>query len=96
MLIEMQHTCDMVMSFLHFNDAMDLHAAGVRLIIFYLSHGLVRGCGIELSHIGKDNVNPDLVCKKKIIFTQIHCTILWHMTVEVWTGFSNRGYMSDV
>ena len=30
---------------------------------FYLSNGLVRVCEIELSHIGKSNGNPNLVCE---------------------------------
>ena len=33
---------------------------------FYLSHGLVWVCEIELSHMGKSNGYPDLVCEKKI------------------------------
>ena len=39
--------------------------AKVRLFIFYLSHGLVWVCEIELSHIGKNNGNPNLVCEKR-------------------------------
>ena len=31
---------------------------------FYLSHGLVRVCEIELSHMGKNNGNSYLVCEK--------------------------------
>ena len=38
--------------------------ARVRQVIFYLSHGLVWVCEIELSHMGKNNGNPDLVCEK--------------------------------
>ena len=30
---------------------------------FYLSHGLARLCEIELSHMGKNNGYPYLVCK---------------------------------
>ena len=42
-------------------------AADVRLFVFYLSHGLVWVCDIELSHMGKNNGNPDLVCEKNLI-----------------------------
>ena len=31
---------------------------------FYLSHGLVRVCEVKLSHMGKINRNPDLVCDR--------------------------------
>ena len=31
---------------------------------FYLSHGLVPVCEIELSHIGTNNGYSDLVCQK--------------------------------
>ena len=34
------------------------------LFFFYLSQRLVRVCEIELSHMGKNNGNPDLVCEK--------------------------------
>ena len=36
--------CDMVMSFLHYNDVMDRRTARVWLFVFYLSYGLVRVC----------------------------------------------------
>ena len=37
------------------------------LFFFYLSHGLVQVCEIEeLSHMGKNNRNPDLVCEKDL------------------------------
>ena len=52
--------CDMVTSFKYYNDVMD-RCATVR---FYLSHRLVLVCKIELSHMGKINRNPDLVCEK--------------------------------
>ena len=39
----------------------------VRLFVFYLSLGLVRVCEIELSHMGKNSGNLDLVCEKKVI-----------------------------
>ena len=32
---------------------------------FYLFHGLVLVCEIELSHIGKNNENPNVVCEKR-------------------------------
>ena len=35
----------------------------VHLFNFYLSHGLIRVCEIELSRMGQNNGNPDLVCK---------------------------------
>ena len=41
-------------------------AADVRLFVFNLSLGLVRVCVKELSHICKNNENPDLVCEKDI------------------------------
>ena len=36
----------------------------MRLFVFYLSLGLVRVCEIEISHMGKNNGNPDLACEK--------------------------------
>ena len=33
-------------------------------VCFYLYHGLVRVCKIELSHIDKNKGNPDLVCER--------------------------------
>ena len=33
------------------------------LFMFYTSHGLVRVSEIELSHIGKNSKDTDLVCK---------------------------------
>ena len=38
-------------------------------VVFYLSHGLVWVCEIELSHMGKKNENPDLVCENFFSFT---------------------------
>ena len=35
-----------------------------RCSVFYLSLGLVRVCKIEISHMGKNNGNPDLVGEK--------------------------------
>ena len=37
---------------------------GVQLFILYLSHGLVQVCEIELSHMGTNNGNLNLVCEK--------------------------------
>ena len=51
----------MVMSFEHYNDVTDRHAASVPLLDFYLSHGLVRLCEIEFSQMGKNNRNYYLV-----------------------------------
>ena len=34
------------------------------LFVFYLFHGLVQVCEIELSYMGENNGNPDLVCEK--------------------------------
>ena len=58
--------CDMVTSFQHYNDVTDRCAASMRLSVFYLCLGLVRVCEIEISHMGKNNGNPDLVCEKQI------------------------------
>ena len=41
-----------------------MSASGPSCPLVYLSHGLVRVCEIELSHMGKNNGNPDLVCEK--------------------------------
>ena len=35
----------------------------MRLFAFYLSLGLIPVCEIELSHMGKNNRHPDLVCE---------------------------------
>ena len=50
------------------------HADNVRLFAFYLSLGLVyiRVCEIDLSHMGKNNRNPDLVCKKTCTSTNLN------------------------
>ena len=55
--------CDMVLSFKHYNDVMNRCAASVRQLVFYLFHWLVWVCEIELSHMGKNNGNLDLVCE---------------------------------
>ena len=36
----------------------------MQLLAFYLSQGLVWVCELELSHMGKNNGIPDLVCEK--------------------------------
>ena len=36
---------------------------------FYLSHGLVWLFEIELTHMAKNNGNPDLVCENAYSFT---------------------------
>ena len=38
----------------------------MRLFDFYLSHGLVRVCEIEFSHMGKNSGNSDLVSKNTL------------------------------
>ena len=43
----------MVTSFYHYDDVTDGRAASVCIRSFHLSHGLVRVCEIELSHMGK-------------------------------------------
>ena len=50
----------MVTSFQHYDDVSNgatygQRAADLRLFVFYLSHGLVRVCEMELSHLGKSN-----------------------------------------
>ena len=44
----------------------DQRVADVQLLVFYLSHGLIQVCEIELSHMGKNNGNPNLVCENNI------------------------------
>ena len=38
------------------------------MMMFVFSLGLVRVCEIEISHMGKNNGNPDLVCENIIFF----------------------------
>ena len=40
-----------------------MSASGPSGPLVYLSNGLVRACEIQLSHIGKNNGSPDLVCE---------------------------------
>ena len=56
--------CDIVTSFYHYNDVTDRRAASVRLFVFLIFLGLVGVCGLEISHMGKNNGNTDLVCEK--------------------------------
>ena len=46
----------------------------MRLLVFYLSLGLVRVCEIEMYHMGENNDNPNLVREKK--FSHIFCTLV--------------------
>ena len=55
--------CDMVTSFKYYNGVRNQRKASVRIIVFYVSLGLVWVCEIEISHIGKINGNPNLVCE---------------------------------
>ena len=41
--------------------------ASVQLFVFYLDHRLVQVCELELSHMGKSNEDPDLMCENHII-----------------------------
>ena len=54
----------MVTSFYHCNDVTDLRAA---VLFFYVSLGLVRVWEIDLSHMGRNNGNPNLVYKNCFI-----------------------------
>ena len=54
----------MVTSFKHYNDVTDQPVASVQLFVFYLALWLVWVCEIEISHMGKNNGNPDLVHEK--------------------------------
>ena len=67
---------DMVTSFYHFNDVTERRAAIMRptcgcSFFFYLILGLVRVITIELYHMGKNNGNPDLVCKYINVIEQV-------------------------
>ena len=58
------------------------------LLIFYLSLGLVRVCEIEISHMGKNNGNPYLVCENTLSavdlnkkgFSRDTCLFAWFLT----------------
>ena len=56
----------MVTSFKHYNDVTDQRKASVPLFVFYLSPGVgtgMRDRNIEISHMDKNNGNPNLVCE---------------------------------
>ena len=40
--------------------------AVLAVLLFFNLLGLVQVCQIELSHMGKDNGNPDLVCENPV------------------------------
>ena len=69
----------------HFNITMTPRI-NVRLFDFNISHGLVRVCDIELSHMGKNNGNPDLVCEKILYL----CYFLIALRVSVFCVSSSR------
>ena len=48
-----------------------------RAVLFYLSHGLVGVCEIEISHMGKNNENPDLVCQNKMLYSHYQLFANW-------------------
>ena len=54
----------------YYNDVKYRREASMRptcgCLFFYISLGLVRGCEIEISHMGKNNGNLDLVCEKRL------------------------------
>ena len=67
----------MVTSFKHYNDVTDRRAASVRLFVFYLSLGLAQVCEIEISHMGENNRNHDLLYENNtylifVIFDLLH------------------------
>ena len=55
--------CNMVTSFYHCNDVTERHVASVRLVVFYLSLGLVRVCEINrIDHwcsVGTEKSTPE-------------------------------------
>ena len=63
--------CDMVTSYnITMTSQVDMQPACSRraTVCVYLSHKLSWVCEIELSQMGKNNGNPDLVCKKIMTF----------------------------
>ena len=58
----------------------------VRLFDFYLSRVLERVYEIELSHVGKNNGNRDLVCEKTLYL----CYVLTALCVSVFCVSSSR------
>ena len=64
----------------------------MRLFVFYLSLGLVGVCGIELSHMGKNNGNSYLVCENVISYiehTLCPNDLDLHFTPVTFTNFLN-------
>ena len=61
----------------------DQRAGDVRLFVFNLSHGLVRVCEIDSSHMGKNNGNSDLVIEKNVTFVNAYliCIIITDIKV---------------
>ena len=58
---------------LNLNDVTDRRAASMQLFILYLPLGLVRVCKIEISHVGKNKGNSDLVCETLFSYWQFFC-----------------------
>ena len=52
-------------------------------IIFYLFHELVQDIEIELSQMGKNSGNPDLVCMKKEESSEQDSMKIWKTLVYV-------------
>ena len=65
MKAEMQHG-DVIITLQYHISTFSKCAANVRLFVFYLSTGLVWVCEIELSHMGKNNRNLNLVLENVI------------------------------
>ena len=60
-------SCEMVTSFyIAMTSQIDVWPA-CGCLFFIFPHMLVRVCEIELSHIGKNNGNPDLDCARKYL-----------------------------
>ena len=57
----------------HHRSMCDQRAVDLWLFVFYVSHGLVRVCEIEISHMGKNSGNTDLVCKNIWITHAFSC-----------------------
>ena len=58
----------------------------VRLFVFYLSNGLARVCEIELSYIGKNKGNLDLVCENNcaliVLRVSMFCASSWPVVCD--------------
>ena len=76
--------CDIMTSFKHNNDVTDRPATSVRptcgCLFFYLSHGLVRVCEMELSRMGKTTEIPIWCARKNILWrfmiNQVSCKVM--------------------